>query len=69
MACCSKQNKPKIVDPIKVVRPTVSHLSSENSQRLSIEYCELCQSILMLIVISSKERKQCTNPDCRKVYR
>jgi len=70
MSCCGKpagrgpspsnrENKPQ-----PIIR-THKEAVQDDLQRLS--YCSLCESVMMVIIISGRERQQCTNHKCRKI--
>jgi len=73
MSCCGSPPKPmssiyKSSPPIPPYNPR-SQIVPDAKQATSLEYCDACESIMMLIVVAGRERKQCTNPQCRKIVR
>ena len=67
MACCGGQQGP-IKSSLAINKlKTGKTVLKDESQRLA--YCSACGSIIMLIIVSGRERMQCTNHECRKIQK
>ena len=68
--CCGQKLPPLKANDSKMspYRPRQS-MVSDIRQDSTIEYCKHCNSIMMYVIIAGKERKQCTNPECKKIQR
>lgn len=70
MSCCGRAPKP-IMSDYKQTKPYDPRTKTigDARQSSSVEYCDACESIMMIVIVAGKERKQCTNPQCRKIQR
>jgi len=68
--CCGQKPSPMRVDASRMspYRPKQS-MVSDGRQDSIIEYCKHCSNIMMLVIVAGRERKQCTNPECKKIQR
>ena len=67
MACCGGSQGP--IKPNSVGKPMRASKTAVKEEFQKLAYCSTCGSVLMLIIITGRQRMQCTNHECRKIQK